>query len=118
MSRKRLSDLLLQPEEPEPQTPKQPDSVSLEEDESSLPLYQRLVRKEARLTEEQLSGLVRLARHLNRKRKDKSQPRITENSLIRVAVAFLLQHQDLLEGSSEEELLATLLARVRRDLGS
>ena len=46
----------------------------------------RLVRKEARLTAEQFQPLTELARRLNRRKPKGVGERITENTLIRVAV--------------------------------
>lgn len=73
-----------------------------------LPKYARLVRKEARLSEEQVDQLTRLSRGLNRQRQTGEGERLTENTLIRVAVELLLSHADQLAGSTEEELLAAL----------
>ena len=83
--------------------------------EEDLPKYQRLLRKEARLREEQALELSRMARQLNR-RKRRVGPgtggrgeRITEHTLIRVAVDVLLSRERELSGSTEEELLDSLL---------
>ena len=60
------------------------------------PHYQSFVRKEARLTNYQLEQLTILARKLNRQRKGKGD-RITENTLIRVAVDLLLNNPQELD---------------------
>ena len=60
------------------------------------PHYQTFVRKEARLTNYQLEQLTILARKLNRQRKGKGE-RITENTLIRVAVDLLLNNPQELD---------------------
>jgi hypothetical protein len=70
-----------------------------------LPKYLRLVRKEARLTEEQVQTLTALSRRLNRRRGRGEGERITENTLIRVGVELLLRSAEQLEGTTEEELL-------------
>ncbi|WP_199295602.1 hypothetical protein [Cyanobacterium aponinum] len=80
---------------------------SLSEKEEKLPKYLTLVRKEARLREEQLDDLTILVRKLNRSRKAKGE-RITENTLIRLAVDLLLQQKSSLTGINEEELRQSL----------
>lgn len=84
----------------EKQTAKLQDSVS-----SELPKYQTLERKEVRLSADQLDALTSLTRRLNRTRRGKGE-RITDNTLIRVAVAVLIDHSDRIEGTTEEEILA------------
>lgn len=58
-------------------------------DETSEPYYQTLERKEARLRADQFRDLTECARALNRARRGEGE-RITENTLIRVAVDLLL----------------------------
>ncbi len=70
---------------------------------NEVPKYLTLVRKEARLREDQLDNLTRLTRALNRKRKGTGE-RITENTLIRIAVDLLLNKSDELKGFTEQEL--------------
>jgi hypothetical protein len=84
-------------EETEQQTNKLTESES-----NKQPKYLTLLRKEARLREDQFDDLTALARTLNRRRK--GGERITENTLIRLAVDLLLKEADQLEGSTEEEL--------------
>lgn len=67
------------------------------------PHYQTFVRKEARLTNYQLEQLTILARKLNRQRKVKGE-RITENTLIRVAVDLLLNNPQELDNLSFLEI--------------
>lgn len=67
------------------------------------PHYQTFVRKEARFTDYQLEQLTILARKLNRQRKDKGE-RITENTLIRVAVDLLLNNPQELDNLSFLEI--------------
>ena len=71
--------------------------------ESQSPKWQRLERKELRLRADQLDELARLRRALNRRRGGEGE-RITENTLIRVAVDLLLKQADALQGSTEDEL--------------
>ena len=74
-----------------------------------LPKYLALQRKEARLRGDQVDALASLARRINRTKADKGGERITENTLIRVAVDWLLSREEPVGASSEEE--------IRRDLG-
>lgn len=71
--------------------------------ESQTPKWQRLERKELRLRADQLDELARLRRALNRQRRGEGE-RITENTLIRVAVDVLLSQADRLHGVTEDEL--------------
>ncbi len=71
--------------------------------ESQTPKWQRLERKELRLRADQLDELARLRRALNRQRGGEGE-RITENTLIRVAVDVLLGQSGKLRGSTEDEL--------------
>lgn len=70
---------------------------------SELPKYLTLVRKETRLRDDQLEQLTMITRKLNRQRWGKGE-RITENTLIRIAVDLLLSHADNLQGTTEKEL--------------
>jgi RNA polymerase-interacting CarD/CdnL/TRCF family regulator len=71
--------------------------------ESQTPKWQRLERKELRLRADQLDELARVRRTLNRQRGGEGE-RITENTLIRVAVDLLLKQAGALKGSTEDEL--------------
>jgi len=71
--------------------------------ESQTPKWQRLERKELRLRADQLDDLARLRRSLNRQRGGEGE-RITENTLIRVAVDLLLSRGADLRGTTEDEL--------------
>lgn len=68
-----------------------------------VPKFARLTRKEARVREDQYAALSTLTRTLMRRRRVKDE-RITENTLIRVAIDLLLAHQDQLRGATEDEL--------------
>jgi len=71
--------------------------------ESQVPKWQRLERKELRLRADQLDELARIRRTLNRQRGGEGE-RITENTLIRVAVDMLLGRAGKLRGTTENEL--------------
>jgi len=71
--------------------------------ESWIPKWQRLERKELRLRADQLDELARIRRTLNRQRGGEGE-RITENTLIRVAVDMLLGRAGKLRGTTEDEL--------------
>lgn len=77
------------------------ETTSLQEDE--VPKYLTFVRKEARLRSEQLDSLTSLTRSLNRKRNSNGE-RITENTLIRVAIDLLLDRSEELKGTTEQEI--------------
>lgn len=105
--------------DPESVSPDAPNSQSrdLRESQSDdvrdsvppgVPKYLRLVRKEARLSAEQFDALTDLARRLNRRKPKGVGERITENTLIRIAVERLLADAQRLEGTTEEELLASV----------
>lgn len=74
---------------------------------TEIPPYLRLIRKEVRFREEQLEALDRVVRRLVRARRGGGE-RITENTLVRVAVDLLLERADELAGASEAELLRAL----------
>lgn len=78
---------------------------------SEVPKYLQLERKEVRLRLEQLDELTNLTRRLNRSRKGKGE-RLTENTLIRVAIDLLLEKSDQLQGSTEDELLKSVSLEV------
>ena len=87
-------------------TESQPNKVT-ESQTSEVPKYLTLVRKETRLRDDQLEQLTAITRKLNRQRQRKGE-RITENTLIRIAVDLLLNQEQQLEGTTEDELLASL----------
>lgn len=92
------------------QTTVVPNSQSAEVSEFKayeVPKYLTLVRKEARLREDQLDNLTSLTRSLNRQRKGSGE-RITENTLIRVAVDLLMNQSSELNGTTEQELGASV----------
>ena len=79
------------------------ESGSAELTDSQVPKWQRLERKELRLRADQLDELARLRRLLNRQRRGEGE-RITENTLIRVAVDLLLSRSADLRGTTEDRL--------------
>jgi len=64
-------------------------------------------RKEARIRLDQADALAQLTRRLNRARGGGGE-RITDNTLIRVAVDLLLARSDRLGGATEDELRESL----------
>ena len=74
--------------------------------------YARLERKEVRVRADQLEKLAAIVRELMRSRRVKAE-RITENTLIRVAIDLLVAHQDQLQGSTEAQLRASVTTRLR-----
>ncbi|MBD2099269.1 hypothetical protein H6F90_29840 [Trichocoleus sp. FACHB-591] len=130
MPRKKITDLLndelqdsvsseqLEPRtsvEPAPKTTQEPGSETnnqielqtpklTESETPQLPKYLSLERKEVRLSAEQLDALTMITRRLNRSRAKQGE-RITDNTLIRVAIEMLIEHSAKLEGVTEEELL-------------
>ena len=72
-------------------------------EDTSAPAYLRYVRKETRLREDQQNQLTLQARRLNRAKKNQGA-RITENSLIRVAVDLFLTQIDRAVGDDEDAI--------------
>jgi len=73
----------------------------------SLPKYKRLDRKELLAWPDDITALGLLTRRLNRARGGAGE-RITQNTLIRVAMALLLSRAQDLAGTTEEELRRSL----------
>jgi hypothetical protein len=69
--------------------------------------FDQYERKEARLREDQYSQLTSESRRLNRQRRGRGE-RITENTLIRVAIDLLLAKRSDLQGVDEAELRRSL----------
>lgn len=72
------------------------------------PKYLSLVRKEARLRAEQIDRLTAIARRLNRQKIEGEGERLTENTLIRLAVDLLFEKANKLAGATEDELRDSL----------
>jgi hypothetical protein len=66
--------------------------------------YLQLERKETLLWPHQAEALTLMRRVLSRRKAKGEGERITENTLIRVAVDLLLARQDQIGGTTEEEL--------------
>lgn len=81
--------------------------VQPESEDVGVPKYLQLERKEVRLRLDQLDALTTLTRRLNRARKGKGE-RLTENTLIRVAIDLLLENTQQLQGITEDELMESL----------
>ena len=109
MARRNLADLVREEKsEPRREGGDNNPSVRFAEDgqveqRATVPKYLTLLRKEARLREDQALALARLARQLNRQKRKRGE-RITENTLIRVAVDLLLSQEDQIQGATEEEI--------------
>jgi len=79
---------------------------------TGVPKYLQLVRREARMHARQVSALSDLTRALNEARRGGGRSgvgeRITDNTLVRVAVDLLLQDPRRLRGTTEDELRASV----------
>jgi hypothetical protein len=71
------------------------------------PLYATLLRKETRIRFDQQTQLTLLARRLTQRRKTPGV-RITENTLIRIAIDLLLAYAGELDGADEATLRRTV----------
>lgn len=81
-------------------------------EERALAKFARLERKDTRIRADQDAALTALARTLMHRRVRKVE-RITENTLIRLAIDLLLAHSDQLRGSTEDELRKSVTAALR-----
>ncbi len=100
MKKRKLSDLVAaETQRPQPQK----ESPLPDSDIEPQPKYLTLVRKETRLKELQIEQLTAISRKLNRQRRSRGE-RITENTLIRVAIDLLLSRAEELSGTTEAEL--------------
>jgi pyruvate/2-oxoglutarate dehydrogenase complex dihydrolipoamide acyltransferase (E2) component len=86
-----------------PRSKAAPKTATPEPGTEAGPLYARLDRKETRLRPDQYERLTEHSRRLNRA-KGTGGERITENTLIRVAIDMLLERAGDLAGSTEIEL--------------
>lgn len=86
-------------------------------EERGLAKFARLTRKDARVRADQDAALTALAKTLMRRRPAKAE-RITENTLIRVAIDLLLAHADELRGSTEDELRNSVTSGLRDSVSS
>lgn len=72
------------------------------------PRYRQMVRTEARLRPDQVADLAALRRRVAAAREVKEE-RITDNTLVRIAVDLLLAHSDQLAGDTEDQLRASVV---------
>lgn len=77
------------------------------------PKWAQMERKDARLRDDQMDELTVLTRRLNRARGRGQGERITENTLLRVAVDVLIDNADLLAGDTEDDLADAITTRLR-----
>jgi hypothetical protein len=100
-----VGDTPLTAEPPKSQTPVAPKSKTSRRRpvKDDRPRYLQMLRMEARLRPDQVEALAALRRRINASRVDKSE-RITDNTLLRVAVDLLIAHGDQLEGDNEDQL--------------
>lgn len=75
--------------------------------EADLPRYLQLERKDVRMRLDQLDALTNLSRRLNKQRRGRGE-RITENTLVRVAIDLMLQQTDDLSGFTEDDLRSSV----------
>jgi hypothetical protein len=78
-------------------------SAQTQSDVTQKPLFLRLERKETRLRADQYADLTTHARRLSQAKATGGE-RITENTLIRVAIDLLLEHGSDLAGQTEAEI--------------
>lgn len=105
---------------PKSETSGVPESKSSEvsdSDMSDVPKFQALERKDTRLRPDQVEELRRLAKRLSQARTDRSE-RITENTLIRVALDMLFARSEALRGNNEAELRQSGTSGVRQSRSS
>ncbi len=86
-----------------PSRPKKSPAGSKEPKPGEWVRYDQYERKEARLRADQYGELSNVSRRLNRARNGNGE-RITENTLIRVAIDLLLSREGDLAGATEAEL--------------
>lgn len=81
---------------------------------TKIPKYLSLERKEVRLPSEHIDELTRLVRRLNRQKTGRDE-RITENTLIRIAVSLLVDFGESITGNNERELLESLRGSIGKE---
>ncbi|GLZ43505.1 hypothetical protein [Actinokineospora sp. NBRC 105648] len=72
------------------------------------PRYQQMIRGESRLRPDQVTDLAALRREVARNRRNNGE-RITDNTLLRLAVDLLIANAHKLVGDTEDELRVSLL---------
>ena len=88
---------------PTPLRPHRQKKPAAPQPEAARMRYDEYERKETRLRDDQYGRLTTASRRLNKLRKGSGE-RITENTLIRVAIDLLLNEENKLAGASEAEL--------------
>jgi hypothetical protein len=78
------------------------------------PRYKTFERTDARLRPDQVAAIGALRKRVAANRTDKSE-RITDNTMLRLAVDLLLAHADDIQGNTEEDMRRALLGE---DAGS
>lgn len=78
------------------------------DDDDDAPRYQTFVRGESRLRADQVTALATLRRKVAAARTDKTE-RITDNTMLRLAVDLLLHNAGQIKGDTEEEMRRALL---------
>lgn len=105
-------------EDPDYRSSDVPDSASPEvphSDTAELPKYLRMERRDLRLREDQIDALAALRRRIaGRRRPGERDERITDNTLVRVAIDLLLAHRDQLGGATEDQLRESALRATTR----
>lgn len=84
-----------------------PKPAEPEVEEAELPRYLQLERKDVRMRSDQLDSLTNLSRRLNKQRRSRGE-RITENTLVRVAIDLLLERAEELGGLTEDDLRSSV----------
>ncbi len=87
--------------------------------DDALPRYLQLVRKEARVRSDQAEWMAQEVRRINSSRRRRDGvvgERITDNTLIRVALDLLRAHAGALEGTTEDELTGSVVGPTRSAL--
>lgn len=82
--------------------------MTTNEPDDDTPRYQTFERMDARLRPEQLSELTALRKRVAANRTNKTE-RITDNTLLRLAVDLLLRHADDIHGDTEADMRRALL---------
>jgi hypothetical protein len=82
-------------------------AVEADSARSGAPLYLQLERKESRVRKDQLDTLSTVAKRLQRA-KGTGGDRITDNTLIRVAIDMFLAQSDKAAGKTEAEILKSV----------
>lgn len=92
------------------QSTTQPDTSRVRAGSEGQPKYRQMIRSEARLRPDQLDALAQLRRTVNARREARPE-RITDNTLIRIAVDMLISQGDQLSGDTEDELRGSVIPR-------